>query len=78
VDRPQSPPDARDHDTPRAGRFPGHERFANDYEFLEHTLKAGKLLDYYRRWDYAIDAFPLGPGSSLSAALSGRMLGEAA
>jgi hypothetical protein len=31
---------------------------ANSYEFLESVLMQGKLLDYYRQWDYGIDAFP--------------------
>lgn len=29
----------------------------NSYEFLEDVLKAGKLGEYYRQWDYGIDAF---------------------
>ncbi len=32
---------------------------ANDYAFLEETLKPGKLREYISRWDYAIDAFPV-------------------
>lgn len=31
---------------------------ANDYDFLESVLKQGQLVEYYREWDYAIDAFP--------------------
>jgi len=55
------------------GYFSGHrvvntDGLANDYEFVEQVLRVGKLLDYYRQWDYAIDAFPIGAESWLSAA----------
>jgi len=31
---------------------------ANSYDFLENVLKAGRLAEYEKQWDYAIDAFP--------------------
>jgi hypothetical protein len=31
---------------------------ANSHHFLETVLRPGRLGDYYRQWDYAIDAFP--------------------
>jgi hypothetical protein len=30
----------------------------NSYDFLENVLKKGKLLEFYRKWDYSIDAMP--------------------
>lgn len=65
---------ARDHLPPEAtiwsgsagilGYFSGHivvntDGLANSYEFLENVLKQGRLHDYYRQWDYVIDAFPV-------------------
>lgn len=31
---------------------------ANSYEFVETVLKAGKLNEYQKKWDYAVDAHP--------------------
>lgn len=31
---------------------------ANDYDFLENYLEPGKRVDYNRKWQYGIDAFP--------------------
>jgi hypothetical protein len=31
---------------------------ANSYAFFEDVLKAGRLGEYQKQWDYAIDAFP--------------------
>jgi len=49
------------------GYFSGHtvvntDGLCNSYDFLENVLKKGGLCDYYRKWDYAIDAFPAACG----------------
>ena len=31
---------------------------ANDYDFLENYLEQGKRVEYLRKWQYGIDAFP--------------------
>ena len=31
---------------------------ANDYDFLENYLEQGKRVEYSRKWQYGIDAFP--------------------
>jgi hypothetical protein len=46
------------------GYFSGHrvvntDGLANDYYFLENILEQGRLAEYYRKWDYYIDAFPV-------------------